>query len=66
MGALTAHGIVTLATAPSAPRAPRKDEPATVPEKPFEHPHLGMVAPTLLNDGASRTLVPGVSATGTF
>jgi hypothetical protein len=70
MGTLTAHGIVTLATSPPRdPRAPRgpEDSPST-PAKPIEneHVHLGMISPTLLNDGASRTLVPGVSATGTF
>ena len=58
--ALLTHGVVTVATWPSAP--PSTPAP---PREPPTQVHLGF-APTWFGDAARGTMMPGVAAVGTF
>jgi hypothetical protein len=67
-GTLMVHGIVTLATQPKDPFAPK--EPPGDPRreiKPLDHEHPSFsVAPAMLSDGMKSALIPGLSAVGRF
>jgi hypothetical protein len=61
-GVLTLHGILSLAV-----REGSRPPPGTPPDppRPWER-RLFTVAPTVLNDGMSTALAPGLSASGRF
>jgi hypothetical protein len=67
-GTLMVHGMVTLATQPKDPFAPK--EPPRDPKqdiRPLGREQLSFsVAPAMLSDGMKSALIPGLSAVGRF